>query len=44
MISRFIEELNVSEIEANRIYEIAMKIISNSIKNKIKHPFKDLNK
>lgn len=44
MIARFIEELSVSEEEANNIYETAMSIISNGIKDKIKHPFKKNNK
>ena len=44
MIERFIEEINVDEEEANNIYETTMNIIGNEIKNKIKHPFKDLDK
>ena len=44
MIERFIEEINVDEEEANNIYETAMNIIGSGIKDKIKHPFKDLDK
>ena len=36
--------LDCSEEEANRIYEIASSVIVREIKNKIKHPFKDLDK
>lgn len=44
MIGRFIEEINVDEEEANNIYETTMNIIGSGIKDKIKHPFKDLDK
>lgn len=41
MVSGFMEKLNLSEEEANNIYEIAMGIIGNQIKEKLKHPFKN---
>ena len=44
MIKRFIEELNVSDNQANEIYNTAMEIICSGINNKLKHPFKDLDK
>lgn len=44
MIERFVNELNVNKEEANRIYEVFMSIIGNGIKDKLKHPFKDLDK
>ena len=44
MIKRFIEELNVSEDKANEIYNTAMEIVSSGIKDKLKHPFKNLDK
>ena len=44
MISRFVSELNVGEEEAERIYGTVMNIMGSEIKNKIKHPFKDLDK
>lgn len=40
MINDFKNKLNIAEDEANKIYEIAMNIISSEIKNKLKHPFK----
>ncbi len=44
MIDRFIEEVNVNDDEANKIYETFMDIISKGLKEKLKHPFKDLDK
>ncbi len=44
MVSRFIDELKVSESDANNIYEVAMSIISSNIKNRLKHPFKKFDK
>ncbi len=44
MIDRFIEEVNVNDDEANKIYETFMNIISKGLKEKLKHPFKDLDK
>lgn len=40
MINDLKNKLNIAEDEANKIYEIAMSIISSEIKNKLKHPFK----
>lgn len=40
MVSDLIIRLNITNSEANRIYEIAMNIITTEIKNKIKHPFR----
>ena len=36
--------LNCDEKEANYIYEVTRSIIVNAIKNRIKHPFGNLNK
>lgn len=44
MIDSFMDELDVSLDEANRIYETVIEIIGSGIKEKIKHPFKDLDK
>ena len=41
MLDRFKSELNIDELEAEKIYETAMNILSTEIKNKIKHPFKN---
>lgn len=43
-IITLINELNISEEEAENIYNVSMGIITSEIKNKIKHPFKDLDK
>jgi len=40
MIEGFKEKLNVTEEEAQKIYETAMELITTSMKEKIKHPFK----
>ncbi|MBR2833103.1 MAG: hypothetical protein IKF01_04315 [Bacilli bacterium] len=42
MIDRFMSELDVSEDEANRIYESVIEIIGSGIKERLAHPFKDL--
>lgn len=43
IVSEFIQELNVDEKEANKIYNTATKIINDEIKNKLKHPFRGKN-
>ena len=43
-IKHFMEELNISEEEADNIYNVSSSIIATEIKNKIKHPFRDLDK
>lgn len=40
-INSLISKLEISEDEANGIYETFASIITSEIKNKIKHPFKD---
>lgn len=40
MINEFVTKLEVTEIEANNIYETAMEILSKEVKNKIMHPFR----
>ena len=40
MINEFVTKLNVTEREANKIYETAMNILSKGIKEKLKHPFR----
>ncbi len=44
MIERFIEEINVDKEEANKVYETFMNIIKEGLKDKIRNPFKDLDK
>lgn len=43
-INTLMENLKCDEIDANNIYEITSSIITKAIKDKIKHPFKDLDK
>lgn len=43
-INTLMENLECDESEANRIYEITFSIITKAIKERIKHPFKDLDK
>ncbi len=40
MINEFITKLDITDIEANKIYETAMNILSKGIKDKLKHPFR----
>lgn len=40
IIKDFMEQLNIENKKANEIYETSMNIITNAIKDKIKHPFK----
>lgn len=40
IINEFMEQLNIDNKKANEIYETSLDIITNAIKNKIKHPFK----
>lgn len=42
IINDFMEQLNIDNEKANEIYETSMNIITNTIKNKIKHPFKSI--
>ncbi len=42
IINAIHNKLEVSNEEANRIYEIATRIVKEEIKNKLKHPFKNL--
>ena len=39
-ISTFMERLNVTKEEANKLYNVSVEIIKDNIINKIKHPFK----
>ena len=40
IINDFMEQLNIDKEKAENIYETSLNIITNTIKNKIKHPFK----
>lgn len=42
IINTIHNELEVSNEEANKIYEVAVNIVKKEIKNKVKHPFKNL--
>ena len=44
IINQFIDELNINVEEANLIYNVSSSIISKEIKNKFKHPFRNLDK
>ena len=43
-INALMNNLNCDEKEANHIYGITSSIITKEIKNKLKHPFRDLDK
>lgn len=40
IINSLMNELKIDELEADRIYNTSVEIISKEIKNKIKHPFR----
>ena len=40
IIQELMSQLEISETEANRIYDASIKIIKEELKEKIKHPFK----
>ena len=40
ILDEIIEKLNISYEEAEKIYNTALIIVKNEIKNKLKHPFK----
>lgn len=44
IINSFISELNVDETTANLYYETVMDILAAGLKDKLKHPFKNLDK
>lgn len=44
MISAFIEQLRIDEKKAEEYYELFSEIIATALKDKLKHPFKDLDK
>lgn len=41
IIENFIQKLELSETEANYVYDVAVKIVNDEIKYKLKHPFKN---
>ena len=41
IIDELMQQLEVDHEEANRIYEAAIKIIKEEVKNKLKHPFQN---
>lgn len=41
IIQDFTQTLNIDNEEATKIYDIAIQIIKDQIKNKLKHPFKN---
>lgn len=43
-INTLMNNLNCNEEEANRIYNITSSIITKAIKDKIKHPFRNMDK
>ena len=43
-INLFITNLKVSDEDANKLYEACSSILSSNIKNKLLHPFKNLDK
>jgi len=44
MIKKLMEKLNISSSDADKIYNKVMEIIGNGIKDKLKNPFKNLDK
>lgn len=44
MLNGFMEKLNISKEEADKIYNAVMDVFAGGLKDKILHPFKDLDK
>ena len=42
MIEKLMSEFSITDSEANHIYEVSMAILGSRLKDKLKHPFKDL--
>lgn len=42
IVESFMEELSISEEDADKLYETCMDLLKDGLKEKIKHPFKDL--
>lgn len=40
IVTELMQRLEIDEEEAIRVYDVAIKIINDEIKNKLKHPFK----
>jgi len=40
IVEKLIEQLKINHNEAIKVYDVAVMIIKNEIKNKLKHPFK----
>ena len=40
VVSRYVKELNIGEIEANNIFDCVLNLIKKGIKDKLKNPFK----
>ena len=40
IIDELMQNLNVDKDEATHIYEVAIRIVKEEVKNKLKHPFK----
>ena len=41
LVARFADVLGLNKEEAEKLYETVMGIVGDSLKNKLKHPFKD---
>ena len=44
MLNGFINELNIGKDEADKIYNTVMDVLMHGLKEKVMHPFKDLDK
>ena len=40
IIDELVNQLEISKEEANRIYDISVKVIKEEVKNQLKHPFR----
>jgi len=40
VVSRYVKELNISETEADNIFDCVLNLIKKGIKDKLKNPFK----
>lgn len=44
VIEKFISKLNMDQSEAEHVYEVMSSIVTNAIKDRIKHPFGNIKK
>ena len=44
IVNQLRDRLGLDDVKANEIYEISMDLLNRALKNRLKHPFKNLDK